>query len=122
MNSPTQTSRRSGRTPRSAAVVVGSMFALAGLAVGLLFSGVAADAAAPAAQAAAAAEAVPAEVAADGLVAVEPVAAMPSERGVPGVGLSIFFGTALSLGAGGIVTARLVAQRRSRSVPVRAER
>jgi hypothetical protein len=119
MTNSAKTTSRSGRSTR-AAVAVGSMFALAGLAVGLLFSGVAADAAVPAARAAAAeSDLVP--VAAAELTSIDPAGAVPSERGVPGLGLSIFFGTALTLGAGGVATARLVAQRSTRSVPVRPE-
>jgi hypothetical protein len=88
--------------------------AAAAAVFGLAITGVAAVGvpafAAPARPAAAAEAYVP--------TAVEPAArepivtpATPSERGVPGPALSIFFGTALTVGAGGVVTARLLAHR-----------
>ena len=44
-------------------------------------------------------------------VDVQPIVAQRVERGAPGVGLSVFLGSALTLGAGGIVTARLLAHK-----------
>lgn len=121
MTTAPKTQRRRGRGIRRAAAAV----AVAGLAL----TGVAAvGAPAFAAEARPAAAAVtPAGMAAEAYAApeaIEPImgAAIPSERGVPGVGLSIFFGSALTLGAGGIVTARLLAHRHHRSIAVRARR
>ena len=117
MTTAPKTQRRSGlgiRRLAAAAAVVG-MAVTGAAAVGV--PAFAADA-----RPAAAAEAYSAPEAVEP-VAIETVVppAAPSERGVPGVGLSIFFGTALTLGAGSIVTARLLAHRHHRSIPVRSE-
>ena len=55
-------------------------------------------------------------------VAIEYVApASSSERAAPDLARSVFFGSALALGAGGVVTARLLAHRHHKAVEAEAK-